>query len=104
MTVQIGGELMEVECQGLYDRKYAALHCEGNPGDDGRNSQCWYEEDNGEKFQTICSCCTDYSTWKQNHKEHAQALQQTNHATTKFVMRMYECVRMVLSTMGQLEH
>ena len=68
MTVQIGGELVEVECQGLYDRKYAAqsLHCEGNTGatstkklwDDGRNSQCWYEENTGEKFQTICSCCT----------------------------------------------
>ena len=39
------------------------------------DSQCWYEQDNGEKFQTVCSCCTNYSAWKQNHKEHAQALQ-----------------------------
>jgi len=76
---------IEVQCQGLYDRKYKELYDDGNAGattskklwlDSRARNECAVSTDDQIKVQTICNCCEDYSTWKKMHPSDAKILQE----------------------------
>ncbi len=84
ITLSCNHHLVDVPCQGIYDRKYTPLHGDRTAGvttakklwnDDGREKIISYIDSN-KQFMVDCTCCASFQQWKKIHPVKSRQLKQ----------------------------